>query len=123
MMTAFRIGRGEDCEICIEDNFVSRNHVSLTLENGEWWAKDLNSSNGIFVKGERVETARIEWRLALRLGVEGPFVYFETEKEPRADPPPSQTMLIANYTDRYFGEMKEGETLGAHTMMIRLHVL
>ena len=128
METAFRIGRGEDCEIRIEDNFVSRNHVSVTLENGEWWARDLNSSNGMFTNGERVETTRIEWRLALRLGVEGPFVYFETDKEPCADPPPgraipnqtpSNTMLIANYTDRYFGEMKEGETLGAHTMMIR----
>ena len=41
METAFRIGRGEDCEIRIDDNFVSRNHVTVTLENG-------NGGRGIF---------------------------------------------------------------------------
>ena len=124
METAFRIGRGEDCEIRIDDNFVSRNHVTVTLENGEWWARDLQSSNGMFVNGERVESVRIEWRLALRLGVEGPFVYFETEKEaPKEAVPshvdPSQTMVIAGYANKYFGNPKEGDTLGAQTMMIR----
>src|SRR5712671_5771634 len=68
METAFRIGRGEDCEIRIEDNFVSRNHVSITMENSEWWVRDLNSANGMFVNGERAEALRIEYRLALRLG-------------------------------------------------------
>ncbi len=130
METAFRIGRGEDCEIRIEDNFVSRNHVSVTMENGEWLARDLNSSNGMFVNGERVESARIEYRLALRLGVEGPFVYFEAEKDgaagtgvnmqaAEAEPVAGKTVMIAAYTDKYFGGVKEGETLGAHTMMIR----
>jgi membrane-bound lytic murein transglycosylase D len=130
METAFRIGRGEDCEIRIEDNFVSRCHVSVTLENGEWLARDNSSSNGMFVNGERVELARIEWRLALRLGVEGPFVYFETEKDGKAasganwqaaqaEPVAGKTVMIAAYTDKYFGAVKEGETLGAHTMMIR----
>ncbi len=136
METAFRIGRGEDCEVRIEDNFVSRNHVSVTMEDSQWWARDLNSANGIFVNGERVTDARIEWRLALRLGVEGPFVYFEVEKEgspasglnwqtPVREPavaptaPPSKDALVDTYADRYFGGEKEGETLGAHTMMIR----
>ena len=129
METAFRIGRGEDCEVRIEDNFVSRHHVWVSLENGEWWAHDLKSSNGMFVNGERVESARIEWRLALRLGVEGPFVYFEKEKDgvaagvnPQAapaQPASGKTVMIATYADKYFGEVKEGETLGAHTMMIR----
>jgi len=130
METAFRIGRGEDCEVRIEDNFVSRNHVAITMENHEWWARDLNSSNGMFVNGERTAETRIDYRVALRLGIEGPFVYFEVEKEgavpsgmnwqtPARPVVPVQHEMVDTYANKYFGDVKEGETLGAHTMMIR----
>jgi len=56
--TPFKIGRTEDCDICIKNEHVSRKHVEVVIENGSWLVRDLHSANGIFVNGERVLTER-----------------------------------------------------------------
>ena len=45
----FRIGRAQDCELRIDDPYVSRYQAEGVLENGQWVVRDLGSSNGIFV--------------------------------------------------------------------------
>jgi hypothetical protein len=116
----FRIGRAEDAEVCIQNQFVSRSHARVSFENGEWWVRDLGSANGLFVNGQRVEAAPIGRNLVLRLGVEGPFVSFEVE-QPQAVPPASvgTETMIARYAEHYFGEPAAGKTIGEHTMMVR----
>jgi pSer/pThr/pTyr-binding forkhead associated (FHA) protein len=49
-----RIGRGHRNHIIIHDNEVSREHCVLSRVNGDYELKDLNSSNGTFVNGQRV---------------------------------------------------------------------
>ncbi|MFZ5442749.1 MAG: FHA domain-containing protein, partial [Myxococcota bacterium] len=44
----FTIGRGKSCEFVIDSNRVSREHVRITREGGEFVLEDLNSSNGTF---------------------------------------------------------------------------
>ena len=56
---SFHIGRGEDCEVRIEDVHVSRKHAAVSFSDGRWRIRDLNSSNGLFVNGERVDTAAL----------------------------------------------------------------
>ena len=116
----FRIGRADDVEVCIQDQFVSRNHARVVFEDGKWWVRDLGSANGLFVDGQRVEAAHIEQNLILRLGIEGPFVSFEVEQPPPQPPTPagSETM-IARYAEHYFGEPAAGKSIGEHTMMVR----
>src|SRR5690242_17199919 len=70
----FKIGRAEDCEVSIKDDFVSRYHASIAVENGAWWLTDLNSSNGIFVNGQRVQRVPLGNGLGIRLGEKGPQV-------------------------------------------------
>src|ERR1039458_2349108 len=53
---SFKIGRTEECDVCIKSEFVSRLHASVSIENGEWWLSDLNSSNGIYVDDSRVRS-------------------------------------------------------------------
>ena len=53
---AFRIGRTEECEVCIKNEHVSRKHVEVVFENGSWLIRDLQSANGIFVDNERVQS-------------------------------------------------------------------
>jgi pSer/pThr/pTyr-binding forkhead associated (FHA) protein len=53
----FRIGRVDDCEVTIKNDYVSRSHAEVFFQDGGWWVKDLASSNGIFVQGQRVELA------------------------------------------------------------------
>lgn len=53
------IGRGEDCKVRVPLPSVSRKHCELLIEDDEFVVKDLNSSNGTFVNGERVRTREL----------------------------------------------------------------
>jgi serine phosphatase RsbU (regulator of sigma subunit) len=46
------IGRGPDNAIQIIDSHMSRNHTLLILNEGRWFARDLDSKNGTQVNGE-----------------------------------------------------------------------
>jgi membrane-bound lytic murein transglycosylase D len=131
---SFHIGRGEDCEVTVEDGHVSRRHVQVSFSDGHWHIRDLHSSNGVFVNDERVETATIDGPVALRLGAEGPVLTLEAEssmtaaKRPIAatlppSPPsprhPGDAKLPVDYAERYFGDTAPEEELGPRTMMIR----
>ena len=65
------VGRGEDCGIQVADASVSRQHVELTVQNGSFRIRDLESRNGIFVRGRRLshsESADIGAGEAVDLG-------------------------------------------------------
>lgn len=53
------IGRDVYNDIQLSDLRVSRRHTVLWAENGMWRVRDLNSSNGTFVNGNRVEGATV----------------------------------------------------------------
>jgi eukaryotic-like serine/threonine-protein kinase len=50
------IGRGDDCDICVSDQWgsVSRHHCVLTVEPPNVGVRDLGSRNGTFVNGELI---------------------------------------------------------------------
>ena len=47
------IGRRESCDICLKFQNVSGTHCELSYQDGYWLIKDLGSTNGIKVNGER----------------------------------------------------------------------
>ncbi len=49
------VGRQEGCQLQIKSSQVSRKHCELFEKAGRLIVKDLNSSNGTFVNGEKVE--------------------------------------------------------------------
>jgi diguanylate cyclase (GGDEF)-like protein len=54
------VGRADDCEIRIQDAGVSRRHAIVVQESAtEYFIRDLGSSNGITVRGRRVQASRI----------------------------------------------------------------
>jgi hypothetical protein len=50
------VGRAENCNLRIDNPTVSKNHFQLNFKsNGEYWVKDLGSSNGLYVNGQKVQ--------------------------------------------------------------------
>jgi pSer/pThr/pTyr-binding forkhead associated (FHA) protein len=48
------LGRRESCDICTQFPNISGLHCELTFRNGYWYIRDLNSTNGVKVNGQRV---------------------------------------------------------------------
>ncbi len=53
------IGRLPESDLCIPSPLVSRRHAEVTWSNGRAYLKDLHSTNGTFVNGERLLGSRI----------------------------------------------------------------
>jgi signal transduction histidine kinase len=52
------IGRSSEA-LPLTDTTVSRRHAELTPDDGSWFLRDLDSSNGTFVNGERISGDRV----------------------------------------------------------------
>jgi hypothetical protein len=53
------VGRHPSCDTRLDSLRVSRHHCCMTQENGEVMVRDLGSTNGIRINGQRVEIGRI----------------------------------------------------------------
>ncbi len=51
------IGRTEESTVALYDESLSRRHARFTKDGGRYFVDDLESTNGTFVNGERVERA------------------------------------------------------------------
>jgi eukaryotic-like serine/threonine-protein kinase len=57
----FLIGRSESAHFCLpEDRFFSRHHCLLEIAPPQCFLRDLGSTNGTYVNGQRVETAHLK---------------------------------------------------------------
>lgn len=54
------IGRAQECELSFSYDRLSRRHAELKIVNGALHVKDLESSNGTFVNGKRVDGVRLQ---------------------------------------------------------------
>ncbi|MDE3089106.1 MAG: protein kinase [Chloroflexota bacterium] len=53
------IGRAGDNRIVVDGMMISRHHAQVSLRNGQYVLVDLNSTNGVYVNGQRIA----EWTL------------------------------------------------------------
>jgi Domain of unknown function (DUF4388)/Inner membrane component of T3SS, cytoplasmic domain len=54
------IGRSSELDMVLVEDMVSRKHAKITIESGRISIEDLGSTNGTFVNGEKVKTARLK---------------------------------------------------------------
>ena len=68
-MKVIKIGRSTENDIVISDNFVSREHALLMIDNsGKIRIKDLDSTSGTFVNGNRIQEEALALDDDVRLG-------------------------------------------------------
>jgi DNA-binding NtrC family response regulator len=113
----YRIGRGEDCEIRIDDPSASRNHARLRF-GGDLAIQDLGSSNGTRIGG--LTLAPHEWS-SLSLGSvvtigSSSLVVQGMSSEPRLRPLRNHAYLEARLED----EFARAEYVAAQFALIRL---
>jgi membrane-bound lytic murein transglycosylase D len=127
----FSVGRGENCDVRIDDPEISRTHVVVECRNGTWSFAD-RSRNGVFTDHQRLAGGEISGSLTVSLGADGPAVTFEvltpaTAANPAArlaqtaqpaQPEESETVALDRYAERYFGK-DDDEPVGPQTLMIR----
>jgi two-component system, NtrC family, sensor kinase len=58
--TIFQVGRDSSNTIQLHDSEVSRHHAEIRCHDGEFVISDLNSSNGTYVNGTRIEQHTLE---------------------------------------------------------------
>jgi membrane-bound lytic murein transglycosylase D len=90
------IGRAPENDVAIagaDALVVSGRHAELRLEDGRWRIRDLESTNGTFVNGERVTEAALDAPATLQLGKGGPELYFTETPQPPATPDLNRTIV------------------------------
>lgn len=53
------VGRLGECDICLADANVSRVHAAFVREGNGWAIEDLESTNGTFLNGARIDRSRL----------------------------------------------------------------
>ena len=116
----FRIGRGDTCAVTIQDGLVSRDHLEVSLKNGEWWIADLFSSNGTYLEG-KIDDLLVSDHCKINLGKNGPIVNFElvNENESGAVCAYGVDGSVTSYIQRYFKEHDNNRPIGDHTRTIQ----
>ena len=114
----FTIGRDRSCDIFIEDQIISRKHVEVYYEDNRWWVRDLDSANGTYVDGIKVDAFSLSRSLTIELGVNGPLVSFHLEEFKVDIPKKEGDTSLERYVNKYFSD-SPGEEAGEHTMHIR----
>jgi pSer/pThr/pTyr-binding forkhead associated (FHA) protein len=62
------IGRSKDADLQVTDPNVSRRHAELRQEGATYWLVDLDSTNGVEVKGKRVKRLKLEDGMRFTIG-------------------------------------------------------
>jgi pSer/pThr/pTyr-binding forkhead associated (FHA) protein len=62
------VGRGSDCGIRITDNAASRKHLEIIWDGGAGIARDLGSTNGSKINGERFREAALAPGIVITIG-------------------------------------------------------
>lgn len=117
----FRIGRHTNCQVQLAGREVSRIHADVFIDDGKWWIQDLNSANGMFVDGRKIDKMEITGTTRVRLGRSGPVLTLALDTGEASAPKSSGTdsRTLSDYQRHYFGTSEDSTAVGEHTMMVR----
>ena len=82
------VGRRETCDIVLRFPNVSGQHCRLSLEQGYWFIKDLDSRNGTKVNGYRVTRKRCDPGMVISIAKHKFEIRYNPEELGAMGPPP-----------------------------------
>ena len=114
-----RLGRAPTNDIVINDVVVSGTHVELRRTGDDWDVVDLGSSNGTYIDGRAITTARVGLATTVSLGHGGPKLFLTIPGLAARD----GTLKVkpGDIVNRYFGA-EEPENMSPHTQLLRVAV-
>jgi membrane-bound lytic murein transglycosylase D len=113
---SFTIGRDETCDIQFDEEIISRFHARVQLENGKWFVEDSGSTNGTYLKSQKISRVELQHDMQIEFGKNGPVIKFGF---PQTESSPQESLSVTHYVDHYFDEKKDDTDAGAHTRVLR----
>jgi membrane-bound lytic murein transglycosylase D len=121
--STFQVGRSKECDLQILEVCVSRVHLQVILENGEWRLKDLESANGTFMDGAGISDASLPNNAVVELGKGGVSLSLALERRelPKVEEAQTATTDFGTETQiiKHYFDKKPDENIGEQTMMFR----
>ncbi len=118
----FVVGRSPECDVRAREDFVSRQHLKVVLDDGRWCVKDLGSGSGTFVEGKRVDSLPLDDLTEVELGPGGPrFVLTVVPEERMAEEAAPRLPEFRSETEilqRYLGD-GSGAPASTQTLLFR----
>ena len=69
LAASMAVGRAPECEIRLEDTYVSQQHARIFGKGDKWYVEDLGSTNGTFVNDQKLAApAQVEPGDKIRVG-------------------------------------------------------
>lgn len=115
----FIVGRDVNCALRMDHDGVSRNHVEIFRVGRQWFARDLRSSNGTYLDGERIEEASLPGRSKLRLGADGPEIELSYAAPTILGTSSTATPASLEDVAAHYFDPKSKAPAGDRTMMVR----
>lgn len=82
------VGSDPSCDIVLQDDFVSKFHLELKQSDRGFHVIDLNSTNGTFVGGMRIQDSYVQDSQDIGLGHSKIFLHFDQVNEEAIEPYP-----------------------------------
>jgi hypothetical protein len=123
-VTTFRIGRSPDCDVVLSSQVVSKVHAEVRWEDGQWWLCDLQSRNGTYFNGNRVNRVQLPGSCRVELGQGGTMLWIGVGEAASAPERGEQTYAqgikksITEIIDRLKNPIATEED-GSHTQFYR----
>ena len=105
------IGRGQDCEIPIAQNSVSRKHARLTPTEEGWLLEDLDSHNGLFLHNTRIKSAILKHSTNFRVGDVYLHIELPLSKEELFEIAAQTHDIIQTFSNKILGRNNIGQNM------------